>query len=353
MKHFLILKDREKKYSAFIHFSMMEKSRQELIDVVPYREDLRDVWEDFIENKAINSTFLHSRKFFDHNPLNATDDASLLYYKNGAVVAVFPACVYSKNNKLIFHSHLRATYGGFVVSKKVGVEEALQIVEQTIQFAKEKKAEQIIVRNPFRIFHAALCDETDYAMWYYGFQIKSRELETAVSLSGNIDEVKAQYKEDAKRNVKKALKCVEIKPIEDLEKYWDLLEKCHQERHGVKPVHNYEDICRLIENVGKDRVLSFGAYSENRLIAGCLVFVANRNVLHGQYIAADMEFRHLKPIHALMNRVIEYGCENGFLFLNFGTSNENDGRGINYGLFSIKEHFGGRALLRETMILDV
>jgi hypothetical protein len=331
----------------------MEKVIQELIRSVPYTEDLREAWEDFIENKAINSTFLHSRKFFDHNPLNANDDASLVFYKGGLIVAVLPACLYWKNDQVVLHAHLRATYGGFVVSKKVGVEEALQLVEQTIQFAKEKKAEQIIIRNPFRIFHDTLCDETDYAMWYHGFQVKSRELETAVELSENIEELRAAYHRGTRYSVKKSKKAVEVKLSEDFKEFWELLERRLGDRHGVKPVHDYDAICRLREKVGKENVLLFGAYHNNQLIGGNVVFNFKNKVLHGQYNASDWEFQNLMPLYGVVDYIIEWGKERGFKYFNMGTSNEDGGTKMNTGLLSYKESFGGRSFLRETMVLNV
>lgn len=327
--------------------------QQTAIIPVPYDDALRNEWDEFVENKAINNTFLHTRKFFDHDPLNAVDDASLIFYKHSEIVAVLPAILYKHDGRQILHSHLRATYGGFVVSKRVGIKEAAEIVEQTIRFAREKKADQIIVRNPFRIFHSMLCDETDYAMWYHGFKIKSRELEVAVELHPNVEMTRSQYHNDAKRNVKRALKHVKIAPINNLVKFWDLLERSYNERHGKKPVHNYRSISRLIHCVGKQKVLAFGAYYNQILVGGCIVFVANQIALHGQYIAFDSEFKHLRPVHALIDHVLVYGSINGYRYFNFGMANEDEGRTINQGLFSIKEHFGGRGVLRETMSLDI
>lgn len=331
----------------------MKNIIQKVIRLVPYSENLRDEWEDFIENKAINATFIHLRKFYDHNPLNATDDSSLIFYKGGVVVAVLPASLYLKNNILVLHSHLRATYGGFVVSKKVGAEEAIEIVEQTILFAKEKGVGKIIVRNPFRIFHTALCDETDYAMWLHGFQIKSRELETAVALEGDIDDIRSRYHQGAKYSVRKAKKAVDVFLTEDFEGFWVLLEKCIWERHKKKPVHDFNAICRLRQNVGKERVLLFGAFHDNKLIGGNVIFSFKNNILHGQYNASDWRFQNLMPLHLVEDYIIEWGNKRGFKYFNMGTSNENDGAKINSGLLSYKESFGGRSFLRETMFLDI
>jgi hypothetical protein len=326
---------------------------QTSIDIVPYSENLKAEWDVFVNHEAINSTFLHSRLFFDHNLLNAKEDASLLFYKGTKIVAVVPAVIYLKEGKRILHSHLRATYGGFVISKNVGVEEAIDIVEQTVLLAKENNVDQIIVRNPFRIFNSELCDETDYAMWYRGFKIKSRELEIALQLNDDIQISTSRYHNDVIRNVKKAKENLNVLPLEDLKEFWGILERCLWLRHERKPVHDYTSIMKLVEAVGKEKILALGAYYNGKLIGGCIVFIANKIALHGQYIASDLEFQYLKPVHALIDYVVQYGSENGYGYFNFGMANEDEGKTINYGLSTLKEHFGGRGLLRETMYLDI
>lgn len=323
------------------------------ISVVEYDNMLRDEWDQFILHKALNSTFLHSRDFFDHNPRNEFDDKSLLFYKGREIVAVFPASMYKSTNNLVLHSHLRATYGGFVVSKQVGVKEAIEIVEQTILFARKKNADRIIVRNPFRIYHSSLCDETDYAMWFNGFKIKSREIETAINVNGDIRQIRSLYHKGTKYSVGKARKNVEVILSEDYKEFWSLLEKFLMDRHGKKPVHDYNSICELRDRVGKDKVLLFGAYYQNRLVGGNVVFNFNNTVLHGQYNAADQEFLHLGPLHAVVDYIVQWSNERGFLYFNMGTSNEDEGKKVNSGLFSYKEGFGAKGLLRETMILDL
>ena len=93
-----------------------------------------------------------------------------------------------------------------MVNEKVGTEEAVEIVKLTIKEAKLLNVKEVIIRNPFRVFHKDLCDETDYAIWYHGFFVKERELEIAVSLKGNIDEIRKRYENGTKYNVKKAVK---------------------------------------------------------------------------------------------------------------------------------------------------
>lgn len=332
---------------------MNETQQKQVILTVPFSENWRTEWDKFIEHKAINATFLHYRKFYDHNPLNAKDDASLMFFKENRLVAVFPANLYQENNNIILHSYLRATYGGFIISNKVGLEAAIQIVDETIKYARQNNVQQIIVRNPFRIYHSNLCDETDYAMWLHGFRVSKREIETAVQLGGDIGTIRSYYHKGTKYSVGRARKNIKVRLSEDFKNFWVMLEKCLMERYGQKPVHDYASICRLRENVGEKNVLLFGAYYEDQLVGGNVVFKINNSVLHGQYNASDWNFQHFAPLHAVVDYIIGWGHERGFKYFNMGMSHENDGQAINKGLLHYKEGFGGRGLLRETMKFEI
>ncbi len=324
-----------------------------LIEVIPFDEQHRSDWESFIEQKALNSTFLHSRKFYDHNSGNKVDDASLMFYKKNKLIAVFPANLYLNGSIRILHSFLRATYGGFVVSKDVTVEAALEIVGKTIEFARSKQVSQLIVRNPFRIFNTNFCDETDYAMWFHGFELKSREIEICIPIDGDIKTIRARYRNRARGSVKKASEFIEVRLSNDIKDYWRVLEKNLAETHGQKPVHDYDSVTRLIEAVGSRDILLFAGYYKGELVSGILIFKFNNLVLHAQYIASESRFQNLRPVNAMIDYIIEWGNQKGFKYFNLGTGNENEGKSVNSGLFYFKESFGGRGVLRETMILKL
>lgn len=326
--------------------------QKKAISVILYSQKLDADWDRFVEKEAINATFLHTRKFYNHNPLNATDDMSLMFYKMNRLIAVLPAILHKVDHRLVLHSHLRATYGGFIVSNKVTLEGAIQLVEETVRFARDNDVQEIVIRNPFRIYHNRLCDETDYAMWSCGFKVKSREIETAVSLKDDIQTIRSHYHKGTKYSVGKARRNVEVRLSEDFEDFWRILNVSLMERHNQKPVHDYAAICKLREKVGKERVILFGAYYRDKLIGGNVVFNFN-NVLHGQYNASDLNFRFLTPLHAVVDYILEWGHSRGFEYFNMGMSNEAAGKEINTGLLRYKEGFGGRGILRETMNLNL
>jgi len=324
-----------------------------MIDVQTYSEKFEEEWDSFIEQKARNSTFLHTRKFLRHNPKNQELDSSLIFFKNSNIICVLPAVLQRIDERNIFNSHAYSTYGGFVVSDKVGVEEAIEIVDLTIQYAEGKSADEIIIRNPFRIFNHTPTDETDYAMWLRGFNLLRRDVEIALPLIGfNVQTIDSLYDGKTRNAVRKAEKeNIEVKVTKDFSEYWNILAENLSERHEAKPTHTLEQFQFLESLVGDEKIKLFGAYYNDKLIAGIVLFVTNKRAVHAQYIAGLRDFQHLRPINLLIHQISIWAVENGFQFFNLGMSTNPDGSGVNSGLCKFKEGFGGRSILRETMNL--
>ncbi len=321
------------------------------IEVRRYSAELRKEWEELVAS-SINGNFLHSRAFFEHNPLNEQDDCSFMFYKKNKVVGVIPCNKYVSNGITFLRSHARATYGGFIINEEVGTEEALEMVQLLVEQAKQLGVNEIIVRNPFRIFNKQLCDETDYAMWYYGFVVSGREVEVAVPLKGNIDKLRGRYDNGTKYNVKKAIKSVTCSLSSDYERFWDILERNLMEKHQKKPVHSLEDFYRLQSKVGENSIKLFAGFIDAKMVCGALVFDFGKD-LHAQYIGADSAYQDIRPMNAVIDYIIEWGNKEGYEYFNQGTGNSENGKNINLGLFHFKEGFGGRGVLRETMTLKI
>lgn len=317
------------------------------MEVIQYSESHRDEWEAFVQ-QSINGNFLHSRAFYDQNPMNAADDASLMFYRKGKLAALLPAVKYEKDGRTLLNSHLRSTYGGYIISAKMGMTDAVAMVQATLDYAAEHTIGEIIIRNPFRIFYNAISDETDYAMWYHGFSILYRELETYIDLTPTLEEIKKGYDKGTKYNTIKAWKTVTVQETEDYASFWAMLTENLTSKYGKQPVHSLSQILDLRNAVGAENIKLFGAYTDNVFIGGCVVFVFG-NGLHAQYIAQDNNYQEHRCINAVTDYIIDWGKNNNFTCFNLGTGNDRQGRYINEGLTHFKESFGGRGVLRESM----
>jgi hypothetical protein len=272
-----------------------------------------------------------------------------MFFSGSRLLALLPGTLSSLDGSLAFHSHSRSTYGGFIFSRRVGVQEAVDIVGTLVHHLSGLNVTSAFIRNPFRILYDQISDEFEYAMWYHGFVVSSREAEVYIDLSPEIETVRGRFAKATRNNITRAYRDTQVSldGFDVLDGFWKLLELNLAEKHGTTPTHSRTAIGKLIDEFGSDSIKLFCACVEGRLAAGCIVFIPCPGVLHAQYIAQDYELQGFRPLNALIDSVITWGNSNGFRSFNLGTANEG-GRIINAGLFHFKEGFGGRSVLRET-----
>jgi hypothetical protein len=245
-------------------------------------------------------------------------------------------------------SHLRSTYGGFVISRHVGVEDSLAIVQLFLNEIKKNHVKEIIIKNPFRIFYKKPCDEFDYALWYFGFKVLYRELEVAIPTDEKIN-IEKEFSEGTRSGLHKALKSLTVEESIDYKTYWNILEKTLNQKHHAKPTHSYEQFCDLLKNVGNEKIKLFVTKKENQIIAGLVLFILNDVCVHAQYIAYDVALQNERPLNILLYHISKWAQQKGYRYFNLGRANEDNGNTINVNLFKFKESYGGRGVLRETM----
>jgi lipid II:glycine glycyltransferase (peptidoglycan interpeptide bridge formation enzyme) len=93
----------------------------------------------------------------------------------------------------------------------------------------------------------------------------------------------------------------------------------------------------------------FAAYLEGIMIGGILIFIANRYVVHAQYIASDSRYQEYRPLNATIDSISIWAKNAGYKYFNLGMATEPGGIIVNDGLMRFKEGFGARGVLRETM----
>lgn len=320
--------------------------------MVSYTNQLAELWDDFVENRSINGNFLHTRKFYNHHPQNRIDDQSYLFYKKNKLIGVIGCCLLIKNDVPVFISHPRSTYGGFIVGKDAGIEVSLAMVQLFVEEARKNGVKEIIIKNPFRIFYKKPCDEFDYALWYFGFQVLYRELEIAISTGRNMN-IEANYTEGTRSGLHKAMKTLKVEESTDYRLYWGLLENTLHERHKTTPTHSYSQFRELLKCVGNDKIKLFVTKKDEKVIAGLVLFILNETCVHAQYIAYDLAFQNERPLNILLHEVSNWAQQNGYKYFNLGRANEDNGNIVNFNLFKFKESYGGRGVLRETVHLKL
>lgn len=317
-----------------------------------YDEDLKDRWDEFVI-KSRNGTFMQQRHFLNYHPRNRFMDHSLMVYdEHDQLTAVIPGAIKHNGEKRLLSSYPGASHGGIVIDLKFNTARALALVPILIEYCQANNFHSIELKVVPRIYHCWPCDEIDFALRYYGFSLSSTELATALPLKET--PFKTHYMaESAQRNRHKAEKLgVTIKESSDYKTFWNILTNNLKQRHKTHPTHTLPEIVDLTQRYPLSIKL-FAAFYEEDMISGVVAFLLNSRVINCFYIANNSEYQHLRSLDLLFYRLINWGIERGYHYLDWGISTENKGKFVNQGLFRFKEKFGGRGVLRETYSLDL
>jgi len=142
----------------------------------------------------------------------------------------------------------------------------------------------------------------------------------------------------------------QVRESDDFEQYWRLLTERLLEAFGTRPVHSLEEIM-LLQSRFPANIRLFAAFEHGAMTAGTVVYESDQ-VARTQYIAADSRGRASGALDLLLSTLIHEVFANK-PFVDFGTSDECDGRWLNQGLIEYKEGFGGRSVAHDHYQIDL
>jgi lipid II:glycine glycyltransferase (peptidoglycan interpeptide bridge formation enzyme) len=307
-------------------------------------------WDNFITNSD-NGTIFHTRKFLSYHPDGKFIDGSLVLQKDDKTLSLFPAVVIQRDGKKILSSHSGASYGGFVYKKELNLQEAFGIVKSIIEYAKEINCFRIQITPPPIIYQTKFSNYIDYALYKNGFKYLKREISSVVQLDFEKENLQQTFRSEARTALKKAQKLgVEIVECEQFEDYYIILKKNLKLRHNVNPTHTLEELLKL-KKMFPSKIRLWGAFVEDKLIAGVCNFSVNPNVVLAFYISHNEEYQEYRAVNLLFFEIMKHYRDEGFKFLDFGIFTVNEE--INWGLGRFKENFGARGIFRDTFYLDL
>mgnify|MGYP003859418349 CR=1 FL=1 len=261
------------------------------------------------------------------------EDASLMAYMKGQIVAALPANI--DGNKV--YSHQGLTYGGILVDKKQTSTMILLIISEFLKYYSEKSFSTLLLKTPPSIYLLPGHEIVDYAMCLLQAKVYRTDLTYAVEMSFNYKSLSQRRK----RSLKKALQYgVEVHKVDQFDTFWEgVLTPNLRERHNTCPVHSREEIA-LLNKLNPGCIHQFNACFKDQIVAGITIFETNR-VAHAQYIASTPLGRSTHALDILVNKLMteEFAHKDYF---NFGIVNEKEGAVINKGLLEWKESFGAK-----------
>ena len=303
-------------------------------------------WDNFVSS-ANNGTLFHTRRFLNYHHEGRFNDHSLEFYKKGKLVGVFPAALIESGDQRQLVSHPGASVGSFVVPEDLAFADALEMVEQLVDYSKRENLDGIKLTQPPTIYSKRLSHYIDFALQKNGFLYSKREISSILFLEKSIDENLSKFKSTHRTAVRKAEKSgVVVKETDDFASFYEILKKNLSIRHDVKPTHSLDELLHLKE-LFPDKINLFGAYIEGEMVAGVVNFIATENVVLAFYISHDEDFQEVRPINLLFYKIFEWAIQKKYSVFDFGIFTVNEEP--NLGLARFKENFGASGQYRDTL----
>lgn len=308
----------------------------QMFEIVRYTPDRQAEWDAFVRSSR-NGTFLIERGYMDYHAHRFTD-CSLMFYRDGKLVALLPAN-WVEDERTVY-SHQGLTYGGLVVGDELTSIRVLDIFDAMKEWMHTALGAGQLVYKPIPYIYSACPSEEDlYALFRHDAVLQSRGISSVVDMGHRI-----AMRKGRKSTVKQALvQGITIRESTDLPTFWQILTEVLHDRHHVAPVHTVEEM-QLLQSRFPEQIRLYAAYSpDGHMVAGTLIYEMP-HLVHAQYIASSPEGKECGAVDALYAWLIDerYAHKR---YLDFGVSTVQGGRVLNEGLIRQKESFGARAVV--------
>lgn len=323
-----------------------------MIEYIPLKSSnvSQHEWDEFIENSD-NGTIFHTRKFLSYHPEDRFKDASIVIKRKNNLFSVLPAAIIERDGKKILSSHGGASYGSFAYRSDLNFKDAHDLVDCLLDYAQKLKVDRVQLTPPPIIYQSKLSNYIDFALVRNGFNYLKREVSSVVQLDVPKEELANTYRAEARTALKKAQKeGVQIVETERFEEYYEILKKNLKMRHGVTPTHTLEELMRL-KYMFPSKIRLWGAFHEDKLIAGVCNFSANSKVVLAFYISHDEAYQEYRGVNLLFYEIMKRYQDEGYKYLDFGIFTVN--MEPNWGLGRFKENFGSRGIFRDYFYKDI
>jgi hypothetical protein len=318
-----------------VYFSSVKISGVKDYSVRQYETGDYAIWNAFIiESK--NATFLFYRDFMEYHQ-DRFEDFSLLVFHKQKLMAVLPA------NRVIneIHSHQGLTYGGLIYKESLKLASVIEVFSKILEFLNQNNFSKIFIKTVPCIYHQKPAEEVLYALFLAEAKLIRRDSLAVIDLKKEFSISKGRL-EGVNKGSKNGLIVVEET---DFEAFWNTVLIPNLDlKHQAKPVHSLKEI-KILHAKFPQNIRQFNVYSGNKVVAGTTIFESSQ-VAHAQYISANERKNELGSLdflyHYLLTEIFY-----GKMFLDFGISNESQGKKLNNGLSFWKESFGANIVVQD------
>jgi len=303
--------------------------------ITQYEPNDYALWNAFV-SEAKNATFLFHRDFMEYHSDRFTD-FSLMIFKEEKLVALLPAN--QVGNEV--YSHQGLTYGGLLYKGKTKLTTVIALFSEIMEFLSNKNFSKIHIKSIPSIYHQKPAEELQYALFLAEAKLTRRDSLSVIDLRQQLSISKGRM-EGINKGIKNNLRVVEES---NFGLFWDkILIPNLALKHQAQPVHTLNEI-ELLHSKFPKNIRQFNVYLEDEIIAGTTMFESEQ-VAHAQYISGNENKNELGSLDFLYHHLLTKVYDKK-MYLDFGISNENQGKKLNQGLSFWKESFGASTIVQD------
>lgn len=314
------------------------------ITIVKYDTEKKEEWNAF-NRDSINGLFMFDRDYMDYHSDRFLDH-SLMFYYGDELIAILPA---NDDQKGEFFSHQGLTYGGFVFNEKMKQHIMVDCFDRWFSYLDDNNFAKVAYKAIPHIFHRIPAEEDIYLMHVIGADVENTQVATTLNLENRVRMSKGR-KAQISRAKREGVEIYEREDVDSYMQFFDLENELLKEHHGAHTVHSAEEMI-LLHSRFPQQIRLFTAEKDEQILAGAVIYEYS-NVIHTQYLGSFGEGRIIGALDYLITEIVFQYSESK-RWMDFGTSSKEKGRGINFGLISQKEGFGGRSLAYTAYEFDV
>ena len=292
------------------------------------------------------ASFLHQRTFLSYHG-DRFVDRSLVLREGTRWLGVLPAAEHPTLAGTV-ESHPGITYGGWVHDGALRGERAIEAMRLAGAHYARLGYRRLRYKPLPYIYQRSPAQDDLYALSRLGAQRIRCDLSACIDLAHPLT-----VSERRRRGAIKARKAAldYASGAQHAPALWAVLVNNLQRRHASRPVHDLAQI-QLLAARFPEHIAFHVALHGGEVIAGTVSFRIG-SVVHLQYIAANEAGHAVSALDGLMEVLIAQARDAGARYFDFGTSNEDQGRVLNDGLYRFKCEFGAGGVAYETYELDL
>jgi len=310
------------------------------IKVVEYEAVRKAAWDDFVA-RSKNGMFLFQRDYLEYHSDRFPDYSLMFYDERDRLLGLLPATVQDR----VLSSHAGLTFGGVVSDSSMKVALMLEVFEAARDHLHSRGIAKIIYKAAPHIYHRLPAEEDLYALFRNEARLVRRDVSSTI-------EMKQKPPITRRRNpaMLAAKFGLEVKRSFDFKGFMTITQHVLETKYDARPVHSEAEIGLLAQRF-PENIKLFAAYRDEEMLAGVIIY-ESFHVAHTQYTGVSDEGKKISALDLIMSHLINnyYASKK---YLDFGTSNKDNGRYLNVGLIESKQSFGGRAIVYDSYEMDV